>query len=70
MFDRDLWQRARPLFDELIDLDTGERGQRLEAIGKEDQALRDAVEQLLKADAGSEAALGDYLFGSPRSDPR
>ncbi len=65
--DRELWQRARPLFDELIELDNGARRPRLEAIGAEDPGLRDAVERLIKADAGSEVVLGDFEFGSPRS---
>jgi hypothetical protein len=69
-FDRALWQRTRPLFDELIELDSAARGARLEAIGEEDPVLRDAVERLLCADPGSEAAMSEYLFGSPRSAPR
>jgi hypothetical protein len=68
-FDRELWQRARPLFDELIELDSGARGSRLSAIGQNDPALREAVERLLVADIGSEAALRDYAFGSPERAP-
>ena len=67
--DRELWQRARPLFDELIELDNGARRPRLEALGAEEPALRKAVERLLMADPGSEAALSEYQFGSPRSAP-
>jgi hypothetical protein len=70
MFDRELWQRTRLLFDELIELDSGARRPRLEAIGAEDPALREAVERLLLADLGSEAAMSDYLFGSPQSASR
>jgi hypothetical protein len=70
MPDRELWRRTRALFDELIDLDSGARRPRLEAIGSEDPALREAVERLLLADFGSEAALSDYLFGSPQSTSR
>src|SRR6266550_5910080 len=69
-FDRELWQRARPLFDELIELDRGARRPRLEAIGAEDPVLREAVERLLEADLGSEAALNDYVFRSPPSAPQ
>ncbi|MGK2960995.1 MAG: serine/threonine-protein kinase, partial [Gemmatimonadaceae bacterium] len=65
--DRRLWQQARLLFDELIELDDAARGPRLEALGAEDPVLRKAVERLLLADPGSEAAMSDYLFGSPNS---
>jgi hypothetical protein len=68
-FDRELWQRARPLFDELIELDGGARESRLATIGENDPALREAVERLLVADIGSEAALRDYAFGSPERAP-
>ncbi len=64
--DRELWQRARPVFDELIDLDPEARAARLEAIGNADPQLRDAVEWLLSADANADAALRDYQFGMPR----
>lgn len=65
MFDRELWQRARPLFDELVDLEADSRHLRLDEIGSGDPVLRDAVEQLLRSDANSEDALQDYMFGSP-----
>jgi len=68
--DRELWQRARPLFDELIELDNGARRPRLEAIGAEEPVLRKAVERLLMADLGSEAALSEFQFGSPRTAPQ
>ncbi|MBA2291523.1 MAG: hypothetical protein H0W15_03595, partial [Gemmatimonadales bacterium] len=64
--DRELWQRARPVFDELIELGHGPRLERLEAIGRTDSQLRDAVEWLLSADADADAALRDYQFGMPR----
>ena len=70
MLDRELWQRSRLLFDELIELDNAARRPRLEAIGAEDPALRAAVERLLLADLGSEAAMSDYLFASPQSPSR
>ena len=69
MIDRELWQRTRSLFDELVEMDSGARHSRLDAIGAEDPALRDAVERLLLADRGSEGELSDYQFGSPRSAP-
>ncbi|HVF39204.1 MAG TPA: serine/threonine-protein kinase, partial [Gemmatimonadaceae bacterium] len=65
MFDRALWQRARPLFDELVDLDDNSRRLRLLEVGTDDPSLRNAVEQLLRSDPGSEDALRDYMFGSP-----
>ncbi len=68
--DREQWLRARSLFDELLELDSSKRHERLEAIGEEDPVIRKAVERLLVADAGSDAALSDYLFGSPRSAPQ
>jgi len=68
-FDRELWQRARPLFDELIELNSGARSSRLATIGENDPALREAVERLLVADIGSEAAMRDYAFGSPEPSP-
>ncbi|CAN5327817.1 hypothetical protein BH23GEM2_BH23GEM2_20540 [soil metagenome] len=67
--DRELWQRARSLFDELVELERGPRHARLEEIGREDPILREAVERLLLADSQAEAALEDYSFGSPRSTP-
>ncbi|MEO6331705.1 MAG: serine/threonine-protein kinase [Gemmatimonadaceae bacterium] len=69
IFDRELWHRTRTLFDDLIELDHNARRIRLEVIGAEDPALREAVERLLLVDVGSEAALSDYLFGSPRDTP-
>ena len=68
--DRELWQRTRLLFDELIEMDSGARRPRLDAIGAEDPALREAVERLLLADLGSEAAMSEYLFGSPQDASR
>ena len=64
MFDREQWQRARHLFDELVELDSDLRRSRLEQIGAEDPVLRKAVARLLLSDMGSEAALRDYNFGS------
>ena len=67
--DRELWQRARPLFDELVEVDAAARIDRLATIGATDPQLRDAVEWLLAADANADAALRDYHFGTPRETP-
>ncbi|CAN5327113.1 serine/threonine-protein kinase [soil metagenome] len=64
--DREAWQRVRALFDEVVELESGPRRARLEEIGREDPALRGQIERLLTWDAGSESALRDYSFGSPR----
>ena len=69
MSDREQWQRARRLFDELVELESGPRRSRLEQIGAEDPVLRNAVARLLLSDPGSEAALRDYSFGSPGGAP-
>ncbi|HMA19240.1 MAG TPA: serine/threonine-protein kinase [Gemmatimonadaceae bacterium] len=53
-FDRALWEQARPLFDELVELDDDARASRLEQIGAEDPNLRKALERLLLADLGEE----------------
>ncbi len=65
--DRDLWQRARAAFDELVDLEPGQRDARLADLGRTDPTLHDQVARLLRADAGAETALREYRFGS--SDP-
>jgi len=64
--DRDLWQRARPLFDELVDLGDGVRRGRLDGLRRDDPALYDVVEILLGADAGADDTLADYHFGLPQ----
>lgn len=66
MFDRELWQQARPLFDDLVELDSGARASRLNEIGTENPALRDALERLLSADAGLEI---DSAFDAPSPAP-
>jgi hypothetical protein len=45
VFDRALWQQARPLFDELVELDSDARASRLDQIGAEDPNLRNAIER-------------------------
>jgi serine/threonine-protein kinase len=70
MIDRELWQRARPLFDEIVDLDADARRERLEAIGRTDAALRDTLERLLQADGVADEALRSYDFvPGPASAP-
>ena len=64
--DRDLWQRARPLFDELVDLGDDVRRARLEELSRSDPALYDIVEMLLRADANADDALAGYSFGLPQ----
>jgi hypothetical protein len=67
--DRELWQQARTLFDELVELGPGPRGKRLEEIGRTDPVLRGHVERLLTADPEAEAALRDFSFGPPPAVP-
>lgn len=69
MSDREQWQRARHLFDELVELDGDRRRARLEQIGSEDPVLGSAVARLLQSDLDAEAALRDYSFGSPGGAP-
>lgn len=68
-FDHARWQRARPLFDELVDLDEESRGSRLEAIRREDPAMGHALDTLLLADGRAEEVLREYSFGLPRRPP-
>jgi hypothetical protein len=67
--DRELWQRARAVFDELVELEPGPRAAQLEEIGRADPVLRDEVERLLYADEDAEAALREYRFGSTAGAP-
>jgi len=64
-FDRELWSRARPLFDELVVLEGDRRRARLDQLSAEDPALASAVERLLLADRSSDAALSQYDFAPP-----
>ena len=61
--DRELWQRARPLFDELVDLGDEVRRARLDELKRGDPALYDIVEKLLRSDASADDALAGYSFG-------
>jgi hypothetical protein len=67
--DRELWQRARAVFDELVDLEPGLRAARLEETGRTDPVLREEVERLLTADQDADAALQEYRFGSTAGTP-
>ena len=66
-FDRTLWQRARALFDELVELDGEARAARLDAIGADDRLLRRTVERLLAADADADDVLREWSFGAALS---
>ena len=63
-FDRELWHRARMLFDELVELQSEPRRDRLKQLGNGDPVLVAALERMLLADAGAESALDAYSFGS------
>ena len=74
-FDRELWQRARSRFDELVELDADSRRLRLAALSRDDPALAAAVERLLVADSSAESDLHAYEFATPgyrtaSGDPR
>jgi len=51
------WEEIQATFDELVELDAAERLGRLAALGTTDPALRQAVEDLLAADAEADARL-------------
>lgn len=61
--DRELWLRARSLFDELVELAPDARRARLSAVSGSDAALGAAVTRLLDADGNAEQALREYRFG-------
>jgi tetratricopeptide (TPR) repeat protein len=67
--DRAHWQRARALFDELVELDGAERIARLDVLGADDRVLRRTVERLLAADTDAEDLLRDWSFGSALGRP-
>jgi serine/threonine protein kinase/Tfp pilus assembly protein PilF len=51
------WERIRAAFDEIVELGGAERASRLAAIGATDPELRDAVDLLLRGDAGADVWL-------------
>jgi eukaryotic-like serine/threonine-protein kinase len=64
--DRELWQRVRPLFEELVDLDGDARRTRLDELTRGDPALHDLLESMMRADASADHALAGYQFGLPQ----
>jgi TolB-like protein/tetratricopeptide (TPR) repeat protein len=66
--ERDLWQRARPLFDEIVDLGPDARLARLEAIGRSEPAMRDVLVRLLQGDDHADAVLQGYDFAPGSQD--
>ena len=72
--DQHRWDEIQSTFDTLVDLDEGERGNRLTALSGSDPELRAAVELLLAADSEVDARLAeleDVFFpqSAPSSDP-
>jgi hypothetical protein len=63
--DRERWQLARSLFDELVDLAPDVRRSRLMEVRGRDPELSAAVERLIDADIGAVQALHEYHFGPP-----
>ena len=61
------WEEIQATFDELVALDEAGRASRLAALGATDQALRQAVERLLAADAEADQRLAtlEAAFFSP-----
>jgi Serine/threonine protein kinase len=59
---RELWSEARPLFEELVKLDSARRESRLHEIGRTAPALRETLESLLIADASGDDPLHDFNF--------
>src|SRR5688572_10542189 len=56
--DSERWRKVRRVFDEVVDLTSHEREERLGQIERDDPALRREVERLLEVDADAEARLG------------
>src|SRR5690349_7722154 len=52
------WAEIKALFDEIVELEPGARAPRLDAIGRNDSALRLELERLLAADAEADHRLG------------
>lgn len=65
---RELWSRARPLFEELVELDSSGRQARLDEISRLDPSLGRTLESLLRADATDEDPLRGYSFAPPRQE--
>ena len=57
------WSRVSRVFNELVEMDSGERRVRLLSLGDTDPDLRRAVESLLEADADADTQLERYDVG-------
>jgi serine/threonine protein kinase/tetratricopeptide (TPR) repeat protein len=66
---KEFWTRARPLFDELVELDSAERRTRLDEIGRDEPALRETLDTLLRVDAIADDPLHAYSFTASRDRP-
>ena len=60
------WQRARGIFDEVVDLEPAARAARLGDLCKDDDALRREVESLLEHDLPSDDAIGQVVAEAAR----
>ena len=58
----ELWRRARPLFDELVELDSTGRKIRLDELSRVDPLLHQTLESLLRVDASDQDPLRLYDF--------
>lgn len=66
---KEFWTRARPLFDELVELDSAERRTRLDEIGRDEPELRETLDTLLRVDAIADDPLHAYSFTPSRDRP-
>src|SRR4029079_17828140 len=64
----ELWRRARPLFDELVELDSSGRKIRLDEISRVDPLLHQTLESLLHVDGGDQDPLRLYDFALSRHE--
>ena len=60
------WQRARAIFDEVVDLEPAARAARLDDLCKDDDALRREVESLLEHDLPSDDAISQVVAEAAR----
>ena len=63
----DHWERVQLLFDELVELDTGRRRERLELLSRTDPGLSDELRSLIDAHERAGNFLG--LVGAPPATP-
>ena len=52
------WEKACSAFDQLVELPSSDRLERLEAISFTDPELREALDALLNSDAAADSILG------------